>query len=449
MSLPALPAELIDAVAQNLDTPALVALARTASPLYPVARRLLYRNLALSPLAHNLVLVPVLAARPHLARFVRTFSLVLPSSSVLFPPFYRALASALAAMTQLTDLDLHIDPDATWVLASAPLYPRLSHFAASFPLDLHTAHFLARTPALEHLQLDSVSLPPPTPPPLPAPAPAPTPATPSLPPLPPSTVSILASFSGPAHIARLLAPTRPLHTLHIHDGDLTPDDCAWLATAAGPLAVLSATATAATAAPPLVPLLHALARALPDLACLRLAPPTTTSASPGTGAPTAPALLKAPDTVRLAARVSRYPRFRSRSPPLHLRRPSTSTSHARSPSCPRSRTLSSMACTGGRPPPPPSTPTNTPPASGSPPRSSLPPAPQNPSPRSRSSRSRRPTRGRTRPKARSGTRPSSRSTRTEPVGGARCPPCVLPLRSAFSHPAPRFPAPHSPFLRPR
>ncbi|ETW84347.1 hypothetical protein HETIRDRAFT_241295, partial [Heterobasidion irregulare TC 32-1] len=216
MSLPALPTELIDAVAQNLDTPALVALARTASPLYPVARRLLYRNLALSPLAHNLVLVPVLAARPHLARFVRTFSLVLPSSSVLFPPFYRALASALAAMTQLTDLDLHIDPDVTWVLASAPLYPRLSHFAASFPLDLHTAHFLARTPALEHLQLDSDPLPPPTPPPLlapapapvPAPAPAPAPATLSLPSLPPSTLPILASFSGPTfyeHVARALA----------------------------------------------------------------------------------------------------------------------------------------------------------------------------------------------------------------------------------------------------
>ncbi|THH18549.1 hypothetical protein EW146_g2435 [Bondarzewia mesenterica] len=269
MSLSALPVELLDAVAQNLSKPQLVALSRTTSFLCPIAQRLLYRQVSISPTAHNLDVVLTLAKRPDLARFVRTFSIALDHRSTVFLPFYRALARALSSMTELTSLDLLVDSGASWVLgrsSSNPTYPRLSHFTCSFPFDSLVADFLERTPALEELELDS------------APCSSPKPSSPII--LAATSLPLLSHFVGPYQAAKIIVPGRPLQSIYIHDGDLTEDEIAWLAQSTGHVAVLGAITTAL-----LVPLLQALARHLPYLAYLRVASPIHAS-------------LKNPDTVR-------------------------------------------------------------------------------------------------------------------------------------------------------
>ncbi|KAI9466749.1 hypothetical protein BJY52DRAFT_1201174 [Lactarius psammicola] len=204
MSFSHLPVELLNLVCSNLSSPDLAALSSTCSLFYPIAQRILYLDSSLPP----------------------------------FRPFYRALANALSAMSELTTLHLSLgDTNASWVLASPTrhiTYPRLHEFTSSFPFDAHVTNFLERTPALERLELDT----------------APVSGTAPLPPV------------------KVIVPGRPLESIHIHDGDLTEDQVACLAQSTGHIAVLGAITSAL-----LVPFLQSLARHLPYLAYLRLMAP--------------------------------------------------------------------------------------------------------------------------------------------------------------------------------
>ncbi|TFY74594.1 hypothetical protein EWM64_g9419 [Hericium alpestre] len=255
MPFAALPIELVDAICHNVDQPGLVSLSRTSSSIHPVAQRLLYRHVSISRPARNLDVVITLARKPHVARFVRTFTLALDDSHSVFPAFYAALSDALASMTELTALDLLIAPSASSVLAHAMqrvAYPRLRRFTSAFSFDAPVADFLTRTPALEELELDS----------------APTPSTDPLPLLPPTAIPRLVHFVGSCQAAKVVVPGRPLESIHIHDGDLTEDEIACLAQSTGHVAVLGAITSAL-----LVPLLQNIAHHLPCLAYLRVMAP--------------------------------------------------------------------------------------------------------------------------------------------------------------------------------
>ncbi|KAI0069040.1 hypothetical protein BV25DRAFT_1834110 [Artomyces pyxidatus] len=250
-----MPIELIDGICHHLPHNDLVALARTCSHIHPIAQRLLYRHLDVSSAAHNLTVVVALARKPALARFVRTLSVTIDPATPAFRPFYRALAGALESMTELTTLDLLVDSGASWMLKQCiqrTSFPRLRSFSSSFPFDAHVADFLACAPALERLELDT------------APSSNPSP----LPRLAPSAIPRLVHFVGSCQAAKVIVPGRPLESIHLHDGDLTEDEVAFLAQSTGHIAVLGAITSEL-----LVPLLQSLARHLPYLAYLRVMAP--------------------------------------------------------------------------------------------------------------------------------------------------------------------------------
>ncbi|KAI0049588.1 hypothetical protein FA95DRAFT_1571127 [Auriscalpium vulgare] len=257
VSLPNMPIELLDAVCAHLPNHDLVALARTSSHLHPIAQRRLYRHLDVSAAAHNLDVVVTLARSPAIARHVRTFSVAISAQQPVFRAFYRALADALSAMSELTALGLHVHSGASWVLAAArgaraTAYPRLASFTCSFPFDSHVARFLEGASALERLELDT----------------APTANPNVLPRISAATIPRLIHFVGSCQAAKVIVPGRPLESVHLHDGDLTEDEVAFLAQSTGQIAVLGAITSEL-----LVPLLQALARHLPYLAYLRVMAP--------------------------------------------------------------------------------------------------------------------------------------------------------------------------------
>ncbi len=252
MSIANLPVELLNSVCTNLSSPDLAALSSTCSLFCPITQRILYRNLDLSSSSSNLSVIVTLSKKPSLAHFVRALSVTVDSSLPPFRPFYRALADALSAMSELTTLHLSLgDTNASWVLASPTRhinYPRLQSFTSSFPFDAHVTQFLERTPALERLELDT--------------------APGALLHLPHTAIPRLAHFMGACQAIKVIVPGRPLESIHIHDGDLTEDEVACLAQSTGHIAVLGAITSAL-----LVPFLQSLARHLPYLAYLRLMAP--------------------------------------------------------------------------------------------------------------------------------------------------------------------------------
>ncbi|KAI0721837.1 hypothetical protein C8T65DRAFT_565410 [Cerioporus squamosus] len=298
MALAALPVELLDAVLAPLAAapPALAAAARTCSALNPAATRLLYRHLSLSAYARNLSLIHLLAARPSLARLVRTFSIHLDDAEPAVLPTYSDLQRALHLMTNLSSLALYVDASTSWILSppegesgqksgdatipGPPFHPRLEHLTCNFPLDAHLASFLGQIPALISLTLSSFvsdadleshsgHAPP----------------TPNHVHIPSSHLPLLEAYTGPAHLLPTLA-SRPLKAVllsgdltldllpsagapshdrmmsHLRGKDVTAD---WLPSADSQLQVLSAM----TSAPP-ADLLETLAMAFPNLVCLRL-----------------------------------------------------------------------------------------------------------------------------------------------------------------------------------
>lgn len=252
MSLPTLPVELIDCIIQNISRTDLVAVSQTSASLCPVAQRLLYRHICISPWSRSINAVATLAHRPDLAHCVRSFSITTSTFPPLFPAFYRLLANALSGMTEIVSLNLLIDSNASWVLEKIGrnvTYHRLQQFTCAFPLDSTVMEFLGSTPALLQLEVDSI------------------PCTPSfpIPPFPATAIPHLVQFIGSARAARVIVPGRPLEIIHLNEGDLDEEDLACLARASANVLVLGATAST-----PPVPLLESIARHLPHLAYLRI-----------------------------------------------------------------------------------------------------------------------------------------------------------------------------------
>ncbi|KAI9510443.1 hypothetical protein F5148DRAFT_1336163 [Russula earlei] len=247
MSLSSLPIELFDIICSHLSPAHLAALSRTSPLFYPVAQRILYRNL-----------------KPHIARVVHTLSITVDSSAHVLRPFYRALRDALSAMSELTSLHISLDTNLnpSWVLAPGSrhmTYSRLHTFTSSFSFDAHVTGFLERTPALERLELDT----------------APVSGAVPLPHLSRSAIPRLVHFMGSYQAVKVIVPGRPLESIHIHDGDLSEEEVACLAQSTGHIAVLGAITSAL-----LVPFLKSLARHLPYLAYLRLMAPFHVSSKP-------------------------------------------------------------------------------------------------------------------------------------------------------------------------
>jgi len=206
MSLQTLPAELIDHVAQCLHAKDFVSLSKINSYLYPVAQRWLYRQITIDYCSNNILVVFTLAQRPHLARYVRNFSIRLGSYSVL-SSFYRLLRTALSNMSQIISLDMFLDHAASWVMHTRDdsTYHCLEHFASSFHIDHHLVHFLQKTNALLELEVDSL------------------PPTNVIPSLGPNALPMLSQFTGSSQAAQYVVPGRPVESIHLNSGDLTED----------------------------------------------------------------------------------------------------------------------------------------------------------------------------------------------------------------------------------
>jgi hypothetical protein len=230
------PAELIDHVAHYLHVTDLVALSTINSYLYPVAQCWLYRQITINYSSNNLSVVSTLAQKPHLARYVRTFSIRLGSSSVL-SSFYPLLRTALSNMSQLTSLDIFLGHAASWVMRTREdsAYPRLERFASSFHIDHHLLHFLQKTNALIELEVDSLP---------------PNPATfvPSLV-ANASALPKLSQFTGSSQAAQYIVPGRPVESIHLNSGDLTEDVAESLAKSTAHVLLLAAATTSHSIAP--------------------------------------------------------------------------------------------------------------------------------------------------------------------------------------------------------
>ncbi|KAJ7507538.1 hypothetical protein B0H11DRAFT_1793091 [Mycena galericulata] len=235
-----LPLELQEAVLRFLHPADLASVARTSLSTYPVALRVLYRDISVGRAPPSIVLT--LAARPDIARNVRSFQVLL--SGTFFHPFYHRLATALSTMTALVSLDIFIDAG-SFVLPDCLVYPQLQHFSSSFPFDARVAAFLCNAPALESLHLDSV--------PLIAPS------------LAQGSMARLAEFTGSSTAAAALVPGRPVESIHINSGDLSEDMVPALAKSTALVTVLSVTTDSAPVA-----LLRVLGQHLPHIMYLRI-----------------------------------------------------------------------------------------------------------------------------------------------------------------------------------
>ena len=305
MAFCALPVELVDAILAPLahNHAALAAAARASSLFNACATRLLYRHLALSSYANNLSLIPHLATHPHLAVHVRTFSVHLDDAEPAVVPTYSDLQRALSLMTNLMSLALYVDASTSWILTppkgengqktdhipipGPAAYPRLEHLTCNFPFDPHIAAFLGQTPALISLTLSSI---------LPDADVEPDPQDPHSPAhpvarIPPEHIPLLEVYTGPAYLLPTLV-SRPLKAIHL-SGDLaldllsaagapSADEAVPLLRARNPFSdqlrngdipASEGTAlqvmSAMTSSPP-AELLDVLARAFPNLVCLRL-----------------------------------------------------------------------------------------------------------------------------------------------------------------------------------
>lgn len=271
--LSSLPIELLDGVCQCLSPSDLISLSLTSSWALPVAQRLLYREVSVSHTHHNLGIVVTLAKKADIARCVRVFSIhVDPSSTVLFSSFYRELATALSSMTELTSLEVFVDPQASWVLpvTRTSTFPRLLRFSCSFPLDYHVGKFLEKSESLAEVQVDSLV----------------TPQMPHDALLSAASMPSLAQFSGSSEAAKYIVPGRPVQSIHIDSGDLTEDVVDSLAESASRITVLGAMSSLLP-----IPLLRLLSQRMPHLVYLRITATCSFEEAPDVVSRTVPKLI--------------------------------------------------------------------------------------------------------------------------------------------------------------
>ncbi|KAF5370018.1 hypothetical protein D9758_001263 [Tetrapyrgos nigripes] len=244
MSLNRLPPEIHDILCLHLPSSHLAALSLSCSHFYNIVQRHLYRDIHITPAFHNLAVVPTLAAKPALARHVRSFSISLASQSSVLLAYYRQLARALSHMTGLSSLSLFVDPSASWVLRGVQA-KWLAAFACSFPFDSHVAAFLKTTPALLRLEVDPES-------------------QAYFNPEDASIIPHLEQFRGSSQVAQAIVPGRPVHSVFITSGELT-DVVAHLADSVSNVSILEATISSSPA-----PLLHLISERLPHVTHLRI-----------------------------------------------------------------------------------------------------------------------------------------------------------------------------------
>ncbi len=199
-SFATLPNELLDAVCRHLLTHDLVSLARTCSSALPVAERLLYRDLVVSPASPSLSVIITLSSRPALAINVQSLTINLGSIPELQPSFYDQLSVVLQAVVNITGLSLFLPEGTSWVLGLDPgaSYPNLTRFFSSFPLDSHVKSFLKRTPCLSTLALGKFG-----------------PSEQCTVTLPSTCAPLLKDFTGPSEAAATIIPGRPVEFVHL------------------------------------------------------------------------------------------------------------------------------------------------------------------------------------------------------------------------------------------
>lgn len=249
LTLQYLPAEILDNICHHAPLPDLVALSRTSSLFYTVTQRILYRHISVD--SKSLAVVLSLAKKPYVARHVRTFAIRIDPYTTVLNSYYRRLREALSNMSELTSLDISVDPTASWVLRmrSNVKFPRLQHFASSFPLDSHVAHFLCRAEAIRQLELDSFPISDPI----------------ALSSLPVTAIPQLSRFIGSSEAAQAVIPGRPVEEIHLNSGDMTEDVVRGLAKSTASVLLLGAS----TSSLPLS-LLGTLAEFMPQLKYLRM-----------------------------------------------------------------------------------------------------------------------------------------------------------------------------------
>ncbi|KAJ4472264.1 hypothetical protein J3R30DRAFT_3380037 [Lentinula aciculospora] len=231
MSSSMLPLELMDAVCDNLAPADLARLSYTCSSAHQTAQRQLYRHVSISESRRNLSVVLTMAQKPHIAHYVRSFSIELDSHFTLLRRFYLQLSRALSGMAELTSLRLFVDPAASWVLRGISL-PRLIYFACPFSLDMYVSDFLQHTSALLELEVDSAPF---------------RHEQPTLV-LPLSSVSHLQHFVGSSNAAEAIIPSRPVQSVQLTAGDFTEEVASRLAKSTAGIVILSATTSSAPAA---------------------------------------------------------------------------------------------------------------------------------------------------------------------------------------------------------
>lgn len=252
MSIKYIPRELLDQICCHLNNRRhLLAVAKSCSFLYPVAQRILYRHINIDCLSTTLSVVLTLANNPHIAKYVKVFAMRVDPHAVLFLSFYRQLQRALENMSDLSSLDLFVHSSASWVLQSQKqfTYPRLVHFASSFPLDAHVAGFMAKANALLHLEVDSL----------------PIPSSTNISSIPTNALPHLSCFVGSCEAAQVIVPGRPVESIHLNSGDLTEPVVETLAKSTAHVSILGATTSSRPVA-----LLGSFAQNLSHLVSLRM-----------------------------------------------------------------------------------------------------------------------------------------------------------------------------------
>jgi hypothetical protein len=242
----ALPLELIDNVCFYLPAQDLLAVATANSLLCAVAQRLLFREVSVT--TGKLPVALTLSNKPHLARHVRVFNVVVGPAANVLPAYYRALSTAISHMRELVSLSITVPAHHSSILPSDPRlsFPRLRVLQASFTLDPHVVRFLAKAPGLVALTLDHGPDPPYSE-------------------IPPTSIPRLASFSGSSQAAQLLVPGRPVSSIFLSSGDLTEDVVSALSMSSAAVSTLDATTTSLP-----LPILESLAVAMPQLEKIRL-----------------------------------------------------------------------------------------------------------------------------------------------------------------------------------
>lgn len=251
MPLQYLPPELLANICQHASLTDPAALSRTSSLFYVVTQPLFYRHVSVNLTSKNLGIVVTLAKKPHIARHVQTFAIRLDPHTAVLHSYYCRLSEALSNMSELTSLNIFVKSAASWVLHTRldAEFPRLRHFASSFPLDSYVAHFLSKAEAILQLEVDS---------------------SPTSQLIAPSSLIVTAAprlsrFIGSSKAAQAVIPGRPVDEIHLSSGDLTEVLVQGLSKSTAYVLLLGASTSSL---PP--PLLESLAEFMPQLKYLRM-----------------------------------------------------------------------------------------------------------------------------------------------------------------------------------